>query len=106
MTEDEIAGAEALRDMVMVVMDAISRGPSTQLAGTAVDAQLAIDAFHYLAAAMLEAHPATAAPGGMQDAAKAQSKRLLAFMTRFREEFEKTGEHPWNMLNVPPEKLQ
>lgn len=41
----------------------------------------------------------------LSEATEMQAKQMQAFIRRFREDFERTGEHPWGLTNAPAEQL-
>jgi hypothetical protein len=101
MTEDEIRDAEALREMVVAIMEGAANVAPTKLDGQAVDGTRMLQAFQFITAAMLEAHPEIATPGRMRAESEEQGQRIHGYMRRFREVFQQTGLHAWDEINGP-----
>jgi hypothetical protein len=99
--QDQIREAEALQAMVNAVMNGAASAAPTAMGGQAVDGKLMLEAFQFITAAMLEAHPQVTTPAAMRGEAEMQGKRVLAFMKRFREVYEQTGHHAWDGINGP-----
>lgn len=106
MTEEEIERATQLRSMVTAIMDAVGSAEPTQMGGQAVDGVVMIRAFQFITAAMLEAHPELTTVDELRGAAENQGQQIFGYARQFRQDFERTGEHPWSMLNAPPPVMQ
>jgi len=105
MTDVETADAHRLRLMVEAVMHGAADAEPTMLGGTAVDGALMLRAFQFITAAMFEAHPELATQRDLREATEMQAKQMQAFIRRFREDFERTGDHPWDLINAPAEVM-
>jgi hypothetical protein len=101
MNDDDEAAIGRLREMVGAIMNATSGVTPTQMGGRAVSAQDMLNAFNYITAAMMEAHPEVRTPRQMRDAAELQSDAILKWMKEMRGGFERTGLRVWDTLNAP-----
>ena len=106
MTPDKTAEAQRLRSMVMAVMEGAARAEPTGLDGSTIDGTLMIQAFRFIIAAMIEAHPTLATAQGMQSAVHMQAKEIEILVGGFREEYQRTGCRVWDTINASSERLQ
>lgn len=105
MTSEQRAEAERLRAMVVSIVNGAAQAEATMLGGTAVDGTLMLQAFQFITAAMLEAHPELVTPKDLDDAAETQGRMIHGYIKGFRADFERTGQHCWDMLNAPAEPM-
>jgi hypothetical protein len=101
MNDDEAAETARLREMVIAIMDVTSRTQPTMLGGRAIDAQDLLNAFQYITAAMIEAHPDVRMPRDLREAAELQGAAIFRWMKEMRGGYERTGVRVWDTLNVP-----
>lgn len=105
MTDEQKAQAERLRAMVVAIMNGAAQAEPDQLGGTAVDGTLMLQAFQFITAAMFEAHPELATPDDLRAAADGQGAAILGYSKGFRADYARTGQHCWNMINMPAERM-
>jgi len=97
--------AKRVSALASAIMEAVSRMPASDMGGVSIDGQTVLDAFHYIAAAMLEAHPDLATNGQIREACEAQSKVLLTYLTAFRSIYDRTGQHAWEAMSLSPSSV-
>ena len=100
---DDLEQARRQAAMVRTIMEAVS-APDPD-ATPEVGGQMFLNAFHCIAAAMLESLPQLRTGSEMRDAADGQAKILLGDMKTLRTKFEKSGIHAWDVMNpLPPHR--
>ena len=97
--------AKKVLALASAIMEAVSRVPASDMGGVSIDGQTVLDAFHYIAAAMLEAHPDLSTNGEMREACEVQSKVLLTYMKAFRSVYDRTGQHAWEAMSMSPSSV-
>jgi hypothetical protein len=64
-----------------------------------------VRAFQFITAAMLEAHPELETMDDLRGADETQGQQIFGYARQFRQDFERTGEYPWSLLNAAPPTL-
>jgi hypothetical protein len=62
-------------------------------------------ALQFLTLAMLEARPELSTADDLRAAAEMQGQKIHSYIERFRNDFSRTGQHAWDLVNAPPEAL-
>lgn len=99
-----VADAEEFASYVQAIMDGLSRAPATAAGGDAIDGTLAMSSMLYVIAAMVEAHPGVADDAAIPAVAKGTVTQLTMYIKTLRSEYRKSGQHVWEVLNVPAKK--